>query len=152
MKTGDDVTVPRVLPADLEAEIATEHYFTAYDGVLGALSGQEDLADKAVARIPKPLRLLTFCVLVLKNGYTVTGTAAPASAKGFVAEVGRRVARQNALAQMWPLLGFQLRDAIAEAETKTRGKRVPRYRCAESGEYVTRGYAEANPANTVKES
>ena len=31
-------------------------------------------------------------------------------------------------------------------------KRAPRYRCAETGEYVTRGSAEPNPATTIKES
>lgn len=130
---------PRVTPADIEAEIASEHFFTAFDGVLtGAL-------DNAAA---DALSLLTFCVLVLKNGFTVTGESACASPANFDAEIGRKIARQNAVNKIWPLLGFSLRDAIHEGQTK----RAPRYRCAETGEYVTRGYVEANPATTIKES
>lgn len=131
---------PRVTPADIETEIASEHYFTALDGVL-----TDALIDSATA---DHLSCLTFCVLVLKNGFTVTGESACASPANFNAEIGRKIARQNAVNKIWPLLGFSLRDAIAESKTK----RAPRYRCAESGEYVTRGYAEANPATTVKES
>lgn len=142
---------PRVTPADIEAEIASEHFFTARDGRRGAIQdgtyegrerpgfGETDLAA---------LDLLTFCVLVLKNGFTVTGESACASPENFDAEIGRKIARQNAVNKIWPLLGFSLRDAIHEGQTK----RPPRYRCAETGEFVTRGYAEANPATTVKES
>lgn len=36
-------------------------------------------------------------------------------------------------------------------EIEAKGLTAPRYRCAETGEYVTRGYAEAHPATTVKE-
>ena len=56
---------PRVTPADIEAEIASEHYFTALDGVLTGAPIDTAAADA--------LSLLTFCVLVLKNGFTVSG-------------------------------------------------------------------------------
>lgn len=147
----------RVTPADIEAEIDSEHYFTAADGVSGALVAQLRAFDptKSVSHAPlsedpaapSPLSRLTFCVLVLKNGFTVTGESVCASPANFDAEIGRKLARQNAVNKIWPLLDFSLRDAIHEAKTK----RAPRYRCAETGEYVTRGYAEANPATTVKE-
>lgn len=149
---------PRVTPDDIEAEIASEHYFTAADGASGALVAQLRASDptKAVSlapligdpAAPAPLEHLTFCVLVLKNGFTVTGESACVSPANFDAEIGRKLARQNAVDKIWPLLGFSLRDAIHEVKTK----RAPRYRCAETGEYVTRGYAEAHPATTVKES
>ena len=130
---------PRVTPADIEAEIDHYFYFTAAQ------------AAKAIDRyVPDdaPENLLTFCVLVLRNGFTVTGESACASPENFDAEIGRRIARENAVAKVWPLLGFSLRDAIHEGQTK----HPSRYRCAETGEFVTRGYAEANPATTVKES
>ena len=132
---------PRVTPADIEANIVSEHYFTAKDGVAGHFGGLPD-------PYPDALGLLTFCVLVLKNGFTVTGESACASPENFDAELGRKIARQNAVNKLWPLLGFSLRDAIHEGQTK----HPPRYRCAETGEFVTRGYAEANPATTIKES
>ena len=129
---------PRVTPADVEAEIASEHYHSP------ATFGEQAWTGEPEGR----LDTLTFCVLVLKNGFTVTGESACASPANFDAELGRKIARQNAVNKIWPLLGFSLRDAIAEAKTK----HPPRYRCAETGEFVTRGYAEANPATTVKES
>ena len=99
---------PRVTPADIEAEITSEFYFTAYDGVIGA-SGHSPSSVRAGAA----LNLSTFCVLVLKNGFTVTGESACASPEHFNAEIGQRIARENAINKIWPLLGFRLRDALA---------------------------------------
>ena len=62
-----------------------------------------------------PLRLLTFCVLVLKNGFTVTGESACVSRENFDAEIGRKVARENAISKVWPLLGFSLKQKLHEA-------------------------------------
>jgi hypothetical protein len=104
-------TAPRVTPADIEANIASEHYFTAGAGCGDAI-------------YPSSLDLLTFCVLVLRNGFTVTGESACASPENFDAEIGRKVARQNAVQKIWPLMGYQLRDdlyrrAVFDAEPKT---------------------------------
>jgi hypothetical protein len=57
--------------------------------------------------------LLTFCVLVLRNGFTVTGESACASPENFCADVGRKISRAHALNKVWPLLGFQLRSVLA---------------------------------------
>lgn len=103
---------PRVTPADIEAEIASEHYFTALDGVLTGAPVDIATADA--------LSLLTFCVLVLKNGFTVTGESACVSPANFDAEIGRKIARQNAVDKLWPLLGFRLRDAIHEGRTTNK--------------------------------
>ena len=100
---------PRVTPADIEAEIASEHYFTAEDGVGRASKGQTSNGGKN----PVSLSLLTFCVVVLRNGFTVTGESACASPENFNAEIGRRIARENAVQKMWPLLGFRLREQLA---------------------------------------
>jgi len=63
--------------------------------------------------IPESLDLLTFCVLVLKNGFTVTGESACASPENFDAEIGRKIARRNAEAKIWPLMGYELRSKLA---------------------------------------
>ena len=108
-------TAPRVTPADIEANIASEHYFTARDGRRGALADgtyvgrekpQMDDADLAA------LDLLTFCVLVLKNGFTIPGESACASPENFDAEIGRNIARQNAVNKIWPLMGYELRTKL----------------------------------------
>lgn len=110
------LTAPRVTPADVEAEIVSEHYFTAREGRLGALatecySGRERPLENDADLVP--LGLLTFCVLVLRNGFTVTGESACASPANFDAEIGRKIARANAIEQVWKLLGFRLRDKLA---------------------------------------
>lgn len=99
---------PRVTPADIEAEIASEFYFTAADGV----RGESEMGTSPVGRA-KSLELLTFCVLVLRNGFTATGESACASPENFNAETGRKIARENAINKVWPLLGFRLRDKLA---------------------------------------
>lgn len=58
------------------------------------------------------LKLLTFCVLVLRNGFTVTGESACASPENFDAELGRSIARAKAKEKMWPLLGYALKSKL----------------------------------------
>ena len=94
------LTAPRVTPADIEAEIAGEYSF-----VVGDVLKQAPVLPSA--------KLLTICVLVLRNGFTVTGESACASPENFDAELGRKIARQNAVAKVLPLLGFRLRDKLA---------------------------------------
>ena len=107
-------TAPRVTPEDLEAVIASEHYFTAAQGVAGRDLCAEDPDGVTGLTTNSPLHLLTFCVLVLRNGFTVTGESACASPKNFDAEIGRRIARENAKQKLWPLLGYELRTKLDE--------------------------------------
>ena len=105
-------TAPRVTPADIEANIVSEFYFTAADGVRGELlSSLPELGVNFGG--DNPLSLLTFCVLVLRNGFTVTGESACASPENFDAEVGRKIARANAVQKIWPLMGYELRSKLA---------------------------------------
>jgi len=102
-------TAARVTPADIEANIASTHYFTAEQGAAMATADQ---TGEAAHPQPPALRLLTFCVLILQNGFTVTGESACASPENFDAEIGRNIARQNAVQKIWPLMGYQLRDEL----------------------------------------
>ena len=108
------LTAPRVTPEDIEANIASEHYFTAYEGVYGRMSAVFNGADPASLHsvIPAELKLLTFCVLVLRNGFTVTGESACVSPENYDQVVGYRVARQNALDKIWPLMGYALKSNL----------------------------------------
>ena len=131
------LTAPRVTPADIEANIAGEYYFTAADGFRlhwltedhpkhDTRASVYDIASNvnvrsyastcasidATAGTPQPLGLLTFCVLVLRNGFTVTGESACASPENFDAELGRKIARQNAVSKMWPLMGYALKEKL----------------------------------------
>jgi hypothetical protein len=95
---------PRVRPEDIEAEIASEHYFTGADAVPVTLAQFDRL------------KLLTICVLILRNGCIVVGKSAVISPENFDAAIGRKVARNDAVSQVWPLLGFRLLDRLAGTE------------------------------------
>lgn len=105
------LTAPRVTPADIEANIASEHYFTAGQGDQQAQEDQHE--GRSVQIKDSPLHLLTFCVLVLRNGFTVTGESACASPENFDADLGRKIARQSAVQKIWPLMGYALKDRLA---------------------------------------
>ena len=107
------LTAPRVTPTDVEANIASEHYFTAADGYRSAPCFDPNGQPTDCLPPPAPLSLLTFCVLVLRNGFTVTGEGACASPENFNAEIGRRIAREKAVAKIWPLMGYELRSKLA---------------------------------------
>ena len=106
------LTAPRVTPADLEAAIIDELYFTARQASIGL----DDISpDERPVIATQAHRLLTFCVITLRNGFTVTGESACASPENFDAEVGRKIARENAKNKLWPLLGYALKDKLAGA-------------------------------------
>lgn len=104
------LTAPRITPGDIEDNIDSEFYFTALDGAIHA-NGDELPRGNKVA-----LSLLTFCVLILHNGFTVTGESACASPENFDAEIGRKVARENAINKVWPLMGYALRSRLTESK------------------------------------
>lgn len=54
-------------------------------------------------------------MLTLQNGFTVTGESACASPENFDAELGRKIARQSAVAKIWPLMGYALREQLHAA-------------------------------------
>lgn len=106
------LTAPRITPAGIEAAIASEHYFTAGDA-LKAIDPEEYALWVDDYPSGAALSLLTFCVLVLRNGFTVTGESVCVSPENFDAEIGREIARENAISKIWPLMGYELRCRIA---------------------------------------
>jgi hypothetical protein len=104
---------PRITPEAIERNIASEHYFTAYEGVIGERFVHErGEGAEEPGTVPQSLELLTICVLTLQNGFTVTGESACADPRNFDKEIGQRVARQNALNKIWPLMGYELRSRL----------------------------------------
>ena len=97
------LTAPRITSTDIEANIRKEHFFTGADAVYAD--------DCAVGT--SPMHLLTFCVLVLKNGFTVTGESACVSPENFDAELERKIARQNAVNKLRPLMGYELKQRLS---------------------------------------
>jgi hypothetical protein len=82
----------RLTPAHIEAQIVGEYF-----------------------HVP-PDTFLTLCMLTLRNGFTVIGESACASPENFNAEIGQRVARENARAKIWVLEGYLLRERLAAAK------------------------------------
>jgi hypothetical protein len=103
---------PRVALADIEAAIAVRHDTTA-DMALQVVA----VGDEA------PLRLLSVCFLVMKNGFTIIGKSAPASAENFNAEIGKQYAYEDAVRQVWPLMGFALRDKLVADQLARQGQK-----------------------------
>lgn len=83
------LTAPRITPDQIDACIKAEQYYV-FPGVT-----------------------LTVCCLELQNGYTVTGESACASPENFDAELGRKIARNNARNKIWGLEGYRLRSALS---------------------------------------
>lgn len=106
---------PRVSLADIEAAIGFEQWFTAdlaKDRFLGVWR-----CDMPEAEAKSSLEVLTVCIIVLRNGFTVIGKSAPASRDNFDRELGRKLARDDAIRQIWPLMGFALRDRLHHVQT-----------------------------------
>jgi hypothetical protein len=106
---------PRVTLEQVEASIISEHYFTAGDGD-AHVAEQASLGLDHIRQTPVALNCLTFCILVLRNGYTVSGQSACADPANFKPDIGRRLARVNAVNQIWTLLGYELKTKLALVE------------------------------------
>lgn len=78
-----------------------------------------------------PSGRVTVCELTLKNGFTVRGESAVVFIENNVPQTGREIARKNAVDQIWPLLGYQLREdwthpALSEADAAADLAGTPR--------------------------
>lgn len=112
------LTAPRITPEHIEGVIASEWYINGATGVV-----PDEFQPPVDAR--SPLNLLTICVLVLKNGFLVTGESACASAANFDVEIGRKIARQNAREKIWALEGYLLKQSLHEGARKQTGFPIP---------------------------
>lgn len=60
---------------------------------------------------------ITVCILVLENGYKVTGlNHASVSPENFDAEMGRNLAYQDARRKIWKLEGYLLKEKLYQAQ------------------------------------
>ena len=101
------LTAPRITPQMIDDCISSEWYINAADGV-----PTDDFHPPVPA--VHPLRQLTICILVLRNGFTVTGESACASPENFDAALGRKIAREYARQKIWPLEGYRLRSVLSQ--------------------------------------
>lgn len=97
------LNAPRVTPADIDAAIREFHFINAGVAVHGTYDPHSS-----------PLNLLTLCILVTTNGFTVVGKSACASPENFDEELGQKIALEDAKRQLWPLLGYALKERLAQ--------------------------------------
>lgn len=102
-----DLNAPRITRDEVLANIRSEFYFTAADGVLG----ESQLGTAAASHTG--LKQITFCVLVLSNKTKVVGINYGAiDPQQHDPVKGREAAKEHAIEQIWPLMGYQLRTAV----------------------------------------
>lgn len=103
-KCAANAVAPRVSLQDIENNISYQLTFNL---------------DKAAEAMGVPtvesFKLMTVCALVMKNGFVFIGKSAPASAENFNAELGAKLAYEDAVRQIWPMMGYALREQLAKA-------------------------------------
>lgn len=100
---------PRITPDIIQSKIVECHYINA-----GEAARAHWPDPSAADAIHSNLNLLTICVLVLENGFTVTGESACASPENFNEEIGRKIAYENAIDKVWLLEGYLLKQNLHE--------------------------------------
>lgn len=111
---GQDFAViaPRVTLLDIEAAIVEEVFFTAAQGVVGA--SMAAIPPEPVAGQLEPLTQVTFCVMLLRNGTKIAGiNYGSINPEDHSEAQGRFEARAHAIEQIWPLMGYALREQMA---------------------------------------
>lgn len=99
-------TAPRVSLASMEAKIVKKHFV---DGATAAgVSVDVNPNGKIVG-----LGLLTVCILEMQNGFIMIGKSAPASPENYDFDLGKKLAYEDAIRQLWPMEGYALRDQLA---------------------------------------
>lgn len=106
---------PTITPEQIRSKIVSAHYFTALDGAKHTTHDFPANKHQQTA-----LSLLTFCVLVLENGFTITGQSACASPEKYNQVKGKAIAYENAIQQVWPLLGYELKQKLWENQCQTQ--------------------------------
>jgi len=88
----EGLNAPRLSPDDLKKAIVSEEYVfhTVANGAF-----------------------LTWCILVLENGYTVVGDPSVCvSIENNNEKVGKQVAYNNSFDKLWPLEGYKLKEKL----------------------------------------
>ena len=87
------LNAPRVKPSDLDANI---------------------VHTEIVKHISPSGQVLRWAVLTTRNGFAVAGKpSASASPENDDAEIGGKVAIENAREELWPLMGYELRSKLS---------------------------------------
>lgn len=147
-RIASTAVAPRVTLGELETNIASVHYFTAAEGDEAHRIKNEPDDYKAMTPAPQSLKLLTLCVLVLQNGFTVIGKSACASPENFNPELGKDLAYANAKNQIWELMGYSLRERLHREKQLLEAAVVKPHE--DMGTYVGTKVVNAKPMNRLQ--
>lgn len=64
---------------------------------------------------------MTICVIILENGYAVTGESSCIDPAKFNPEIGMKIAYSNAFDKLWGVLGYEVKQRWYE-ETQTKAE------------------------------
>lgn len=101
------LNAPRLTPEYIDSKIKSVEYILPRE-VCKRDNGVE------VFDAPVALQTLTFCILTLENGFTVTGESACVSPENFDRIIGQKIAYQNAREKIWELEGYLLKQQLFE--------------------------------------
>ncbi|OOH92296.1 Gp49 family protein [Comamonas kerstersii] len=88
-------TAPRITPDDLQENI---------------------IHTEIVKHVSHSGQVLRWAVLTTKNGFAVTGRpSASVSSANDDADIGEKVAIDNAKQELWPLMGYELRTKLSQS-------------------------------------
>lgn len=97
------LTAPRVTPADIDRNIRSVEFITHTSA-----GGQ----------------ILRWAVITTNSGYAVVGRPSVAvSPENDDAEIGQKVALANSKNELWPLMGYELKERLHEAAIKDAAER-----------------------------
>ena len=94
----------KVTRDDIEANITHQYFFTAYDAACGGA--------EFGGYVSPELQRLTFCMLVLKNGFVVTGESSCVDIANFDRVKGEKCAKDKAVDKVWALMGYELKSKL----------------------------------------
>lgn len=101
------MSAPKVTPQDIENNVASLNYLNLGD----ALERVGQPAPEAAFRI-------TLCLLTTTNGYGIVGKSACVDIKNYDKALGESVALADAKEQMWPLMGYALKERLQFVENE----------------------------------
>lgn len=102
---------PKVTPADVEAAIASEHYYTGVEGAYAAWQKTDEMEPPNFT----PLRGLMHCALVTHNGHVVTGEALLQDLSKPDPERAKASARRRAFDKLYDMVVYAARERQAKA-------------------------------------
>lgn len=105
----------RITTQDIEDNIVFEGYHSAWEGAEYDRFSTARRDPDYERVIGVALSLTTICTLVLRNGFVVIGTSACASPLTFDSKIGRKLAREKALDEVWKVMGYELRTKLAQS-------------------------------------